>query len=63
MDVVKEFVTGMFSVLKVTSSPVLYRYHYRNSADGLRKDWVNIASDIESVIGKLEENGRNRRDR
>jgi hypothetical protein len=56
MGVFGEFVKGFFSVLKVTSSPLLYRYQYRNSADGLRKDWLSIGGDIHSVIGKLEEN-------
>lgn len=43
-------------MLKITSSPLLYRYPYRNSAEGLRKDWVNIGRDIQTIIGKLEEN-------
>ncbi len=55
MQVMRDFVNGLFSVLKVTSSPLLYRYTYRNSAEGLRKDWLSIAGDIESIIGKLEE--------
>ncbi len=52
----KDFFSGIFSVLKITSSPLLYRYPYRNSAEGLRKDWVNIGRDIQIIIGKLEEN-------
>lgn len=55
MRVMRDFFVGMFSVLKVTSAPLLYRYQYRNSADGLRKDWMNIGDDIHSVIGKLED--------
>ena len=55
MRVLRNFFTGMFSVLKITSSPLLYRYPYRNSAEGLRKDWVNIGRDIQIIIGKLEE--------
>ncbi len=55
MQVIKDFVIGALSVLKVTGAPLLYRYHYRNSAEGLRKDWANIGDDIESIIGKLEE--------
>lgn len=51
----RNFFTGLFSVLKITSSPLLYRYPYRNSAEGLRKDWVNIGRDIQIIIGKLEE--------
>ncbi|MEK6746867.1 MAG: hypothetical protein ABL867_06405 [Rickettsiales bacterium] len=56
MKVMKDFFSGIFSVLKITSSPLLYRYPYRNSAEGLRKDWVNIGRDIQIIIGKLEEN-------
>lgn len=56
MQVIRNFFVGIFSVLKITSSPLLYRYPYRNSAEGLRKDWVNIGQDIENIIGKLEEN-------
>lgn len=55
MGVIRDFIVGAFSVLKVTSSPLLYRYQYRNSAEGLRKDWFNIGNDIHSVIGRLEE--------
>jgi hypothetical protein len=62
MSAIGDFVKGAFSVLKVTSSPLLYRYQYRNSADGLRKDWYSIGDDIHSVIGKLKENdSRNNR--
>lgn len=56
MQVMRDFFAGVLSVLKTTSSPLLYRYPYRNSAEGLRKDWVNIGRDIEIIIGKLEEN-------
>jgi len=62
MSDIGDFVNGFFSVLKVTSSPLLYRYQYRNSAEGLSKDWMNIGDDIHSVIGKLKENdSRNNR--
>lgn len=61
MRVIGEFVKGFLSVLKVTSSPLLYRYQYRNSADGLRKDWLNIGNDIHSVIGRLEEKDNERK--
>jgi len=30
MAVMRDFVSGLFSVLKITSSPMLYRYPYRN---------------------------------
>ncbi len=56
MRVMRDFFSGVLSVLKTTSSPLLYRYPYRNSAEGLRKDWVNIGRDIQIIIGKLEEN-------
>ncbi len=56
MQVMRDFCVGIFSVLKLTGSPLLYRYPYRNSAEGLHKDWVSIGSDIQSIIGKLEEN-------
>jgi hypothetical protein len=56
MRVLRNFFAGIFSVLKITGAPLLYRYPYRNSAEGLRKDWVNIGRDIQSIIGKLEEN-------
>lgn len=56
MRVIRDFFAGIFSVLKITSSSLLYRYPYRNSAEGLRKDWVNIGRDIQIIIGKLEEN-------
>lgn len=62
MQVIRNFLTGVFSVLKITGAPLLYRYPYRTSAEGLHKDWVNIGQDIQSIIGKLEEhddgNGR-----
>jgi|GEM_PF-3725106 len=61
MRIFGDFIKGMFSVLKVTSEPLLYRYQYRNSAEGLRKDWMNIGDDIHSVIGKLEENSNGNR--
>ncbi len=65
MQVIRDFVTGLFSVLKITSSPLLYRYQYRNSAEAFHKDWMNIAGDINSIIGKLEEkdDGNKRRPR
>jgi len=55
MNIIRDFCVGVFSVLKVTGAPLLYRYHYRNSAEGLRKDWDNIGNDIRTIIGKLEE--------
>jgi hypothetical protein len=55
MQIIQNFVSGLFSVLKITGAPLLYRYPYRNSAEGLRSDWSHIGQDIESVIGRLEE--------
>lgn len=53
MGVVRDFVTGLVSVLKVMVAPMLYRYPYRTSAEGLRSDWLTIGQDIDSVIGRL----------
>lgn len=55
MAIFKDFIVGFVSVLKTTSSPLLYRYPYRNSAEAFTKDWHNIGLDIQSVIGKLED--------
>lgn len=55
MQVVKHFVTGIFSVLNVTAAPMLYRYPYRFSGEALRADWLKIGGDIENVFGKLNE--------
>jgi len=54
MDIFKSFLGGALSVLQVTSAPLLYRYPYRNSGEGLRSDWQRIAGDVESVMGKLK---------
>ena len=54
MNIIRDFVGGMVLVLKTTGAPLLYRYPYRNSAEGLRADWLNIGKDIQSVIGQLE---------
>jgi hypothetical protein len=54
MSVIRDFVGGFVSVLKITGAPLLYRYPYRTSAEGLHADWSNIGRDINSVIGKLE---------
>ena len=56
MNVIGDFVFGLLHVIKVTGEPLLYRYPYRTSAEGLRTDWLNIGKDIESVIGRLEDN-------
>jgi len=49
---------GLVSVLKTTGGPLLYRYPYRNSAEGLHADWVNIGKDIQSIMGQLEADTR-----
>lgn len=51
----KDFAHGIFTVLKLTGAPLLYRYPYRNSGEAFRSDWQKIAGDIESVMGKMEE--------
>lgn len=40
-------------VLKTVGAPLLYRYPYRNSAEGLRSDWQKIAGDISSVMESI----------
>ncbi len=53
MNVMRDFTVGIFSVLKITGAPMLYRYPYRISAEGLKSDWHAIGQDIDSVIGRL----------
>ena len=53
MNIFKDFTLGMFSVLRVTSAPMLYRYPYRNSAEGLRSDWSRVAADIEHITTQI----------
>ena len=57
MGLFKSFFVGALSVLHVTSRPMLYRYPYRISAQGIRADWQKIAGDIESVMGKIKAEG------
>ena len=59
MQIIGDFFRGLVSVIKVTASPMLYRYPYRTSAEGLRSDWINIGKDIDSVIGRLEKAAHN----
>lgn len=54
MNIVRDFVAGLLSVLKTVGAPMLYRYPYRNSGEGFRADWQNIGKDIEDVIGHLK---------
>lgn len=61
MHVIRDFFGGILSVVKVLGAPLLYRYPYRTSAEGLRSDWIRIGQDIEAVIGALKtdaEHGR-----
>jgi hypothetical protein len=55
MQIMKNFTHGIFTVLRLTGAPLLYRYPYRNSAEALRGDWLKIAGDMESVIGRMKE--------
>lgn len=54
MNVIGTFCTGLVSVLQITSAPMLYRYPYRTSAEGLHSDWQRIGQDIDSMIGKIQ---------
>lgn len=55
MNIVSDFMNGLLLVIKVTASPLLYRYPYRTSAEGLRSDWSSIGKDIDSVFGKIQD--------
>ncbi len=54
MNVIRDFITGGFSVMKIIGAPMLYRYPYRTSAEALRSDWLKIGNDVENVIGRLQ---------
>lgn len=54
MNIVGDFFVGMLSVLKTVGAPLLYRYPYRISGEGLRADWSSIGKDIESIMGQLK---------
>lgn len=45
MNFIKYFFLGMGSILSLPSAP-LYRYPYRNSAEGLRADCIKVGHDI-----------------
>ncbi|MDX2073495.1 MAG: hypothetical protein SFX19_03910 [Alphaproteobacteria bacterium] len=55
MQIMRNFTHGIFTVLRLTGAPLLYRYPHRNSGEALRGDWLKIAGDIESVMGKLKD--------
>ena len=57
MEIMHNFMSGLLSVLKVTGAPLLYRYPYRNSAEGMRSDWRRIGDDMESVMGRMQRDG------
>ncbi len=61
MQIMHTFVVGLVSVLKTVGAPLLYRYPYRSSAEGLRSDWLNIGKDIESVSHRLKDAADERR--
>lgn len=61
MNVMRDFIGGLISVVKITGAPMLYRYPYRTSAEGLRTDWLNIGKDIENVMGELGTDTQNER--
>jgi hypothetical protein len=54
MQVMRDFMTGFVSVIRVIGAPLLYRYPYRTSAEALRADWLNIGKDIDSIMGRLK---------
>lgn len=58
MQIIRNFTSGIFTVLKLTGAPLLYRYPYRNSAEALRSDWLRIADDIEEVMRRVKEEGK-----
>ena len=55
MQIFRTFTNGLLSVLHVTASPMLYRYPYRISAEGMRADWNRISEDITNAVGRLDE--------
>jgi hypothetical protein len=55
VKIILTFLQGLISVLKVIGGPMVYRYPYRTSAEGIRADWQSIGKDIKNVMDKLEE--------
>lgn len=47
------FLQGLFSVLTATSAPALYRYPYRNGAEGMRADWMRVGEDMRRNMRQL----------
>lgn len=58
MQVIQTFVRALLSVMKVMGGPMMYRYPYRTSAEGMRADWLNIGKDIQNVMYRLEEHSK-----
>jgi len=54
MQIMRNFANGIFTVLKLTGAPLLYRYPYRNSAEALRGDWMKVGADMREALGNLE---------
>lgn len=53
MSIINNFVKGFLTVLTVTASPQLYRYPYRNSAEGLRGDMLRVGEDMAVALNRL----------
>lgn len=53
MNIGNNFITGLLSVLKIMGAPLLYRYPYRISGEGLRSDWQRIAGDMHNVTDRM----------
>ncbi len=51
MILIRAFFGSLASVLSVTTPP-LYRYPYRNSAEGLRGDMLRLGKDVHEVMEK-----------
>lgn len=49
MQVLREFLKGIVSVMTISPSP-LYKYPYRNSAEAFRGDWSRIAKDTAYIF-------------
>lgn len=59
--VISDFMRGVVNTLRVMGASMLYRHPYRTSAEGFRADWRKIGDDIESVFGRIMEEGHGRR--
>ena len=52
----KDFIVGMGSILSLPAAP-LYRYPYRNSAEGLRADCLKVGHDIYNLWERRDDAG------